>query len=106
MMMRGQIWKAEVPDSEGPKMWLVVSHNARNRSFQSVLAARITTTNKWDRLPTVVPVSEGECVHGWVTCDSLTEVWDEDLVDDKPIGSMSPRFMSELQSGLLATLGY
>ena len=87
-------------------MWLVVSHNARNQNFPSVLAVRITTTSKWAHLPTVIAVPVGECVHGWVTCDSLTEIWHEDLLESEPIGSISPRFMSDLESPLLAALGF
>lgn len=55
---------------------------------------------------TVIAVPDGECVRGWVTCDSLTELWDEDLVDDRPVGAVSLGFMLTLQEGLLAALGY
>ncbi|GAA1369434.1 hypothetical protein [Brevibacterium luteolum] len=45
-------------------------------------------------------------MRGWVTCDSQTELWDEDLVDDRPVGAVSLGFMLTLQEGLLAALGY
>ncbi|MBD8020726.1 hypothetical protein [Brevibacterium gallinarum] len=45
-------------------------------------------------------------MRGWVTCDSLTELWDEDLVDDRPVGAVRPGFMLTLQEGLLAAFGY
>lgn len=105
-MLRGQVWRAKLPGADDAKLWIVVSHNARNRNFDTVLGVRVTTTNRNRHLPTVVEVPEGECVNGWVTCDSMTEIWDEDLVDKEPIGSVSPRFLGELQPALLATLGF
>ena len=45
-------------------------------------------------------------MHGWVTCDSLTELWDEDLMENEPTGSFSPQMMTNLRPGLTAALGF
>ncbi|WP_238148338.1 type II toxin-antitoxin system PemK/MazF family toxin [Rothia halotolerans] len=105
-MLRGQIWKATLDVEVGPKLYVVVSHNARNKNFDTALCVRLTTTERHSHLPQVVPISPGEIVNGWVACDSLTEIWDDDLDDDRPIGNLSPTMMRTLQPGLCAALGF
>lgn len=104
-MLRGQVWEATLDQSVGSKMWVVVSHNPRNRNFDTALAVRVTTTNRHANLPTVIALPAGESIHGWVVCDSLTELWDEDLNQAEPTGALSPRTMNLIAPGLKAALG-
>ncbi|WP_231939717.1 type II toxin-antitoxin system PemK/MazF family toxin [Brevibacterium siliguriense] len=104
-MLRGEVWRATVSEA-GPKLWVVVSHNARNRGFDSVLAVRVTTTNKNAQLPTAFEVPPNECIHGWIMCDTLTEIWEDDLVEQSAVGAVSSAVMKPLESHLLAALGY
>lgn len=103
--LRGQVWLAEL-ENEGSKPWIIVSHNARNKNFGSVLAVRVTTSNHRAHLDTVMELPEGECVHGWVVCDSLTEIWNEDFKSAEPLGAVSRTVLKALQPHLLAALGY
>lgn len=104
-MLRGQVWEAALDQTVDPKMWVVVSHDPRNRHFDTALAVRVTTTNRHADLPTVIALPTGESIHGWVVCDSLTELWDEDLVRTEPAGALSPRAMNLIAPGLMAALG-
>ena len=42
--LRGQVYRADI--GFGPKPWLVVSNNHRNRALSDLLAVRITTTDR------------------------------------------------------------
>lgn len=90
----------------GPKYWVVVSNNGRNRNFDTALAVRVTTTNRHAGLDSVVPLPAGEMLNGWVACDSLTEIWDEDLLHDRAEGALSHRAMRDVEDGLMAALGF
>lgn len=104
-MLRGQVWWADL-EGEGAKPWIVVSHNARNRGFGSVLAVRVTTSSHREHLDSVMRLPDGECVHGWVLCDNLEVLYEEDLTQHEPVGAVSSNVLKALQPHLLAALGY
>lgn len=52
--MRGQVYRVEI-NKHGPKPYVIVSNNSRNRRLDSVLAVRVTTTDR-SQLPTAVPL--------------------------------------------------
>lgn len=105
-MLRGQVWKAALDEAAGPKLYVIVSHNARNKHFDTALGVRVTTTERHSHLPTVVPVLDDETIHGWIPCDSLTEIWDKDLEENEPSGALSQRIMHTLEPALRAALGF
>lgn len=100
-LLRGQVYLA---DLEGePKYWLVVSPNPRNRAFGSALVVRLTTTNKYVELDSVVAIPAQESFQGWVRCDSLTIMYEDEPI--KVVGALSVAGMRELEPGLKAALG-
>lgn len=101
MIVRGQIVLAKVPDIDAPKYFLVVSNNARNAKLPSVLAVRITTSPKPD-IPSVVELRNGEVLRGRVLCDSIQDVWEDEVV--KVVGALSPASMMAVGAGLRAAL--
>ena len=102
-VMRGQVYMADLSNNgSGQKPWLIVSNNHRNKALESVLAVRITTTQKYLELDTVVELPSGEPVMGYVRCDELTEVWLDEL--GKCQGALSPATMSLVNAGLMAAL--
>ena len=60
--MRGQVIRAEVGLDE-PKLFVVVSNNRRNARLGSVLAARLTTSDK-PAIPSIVKLNEMEAMNG------------------------------------------
>jgi mRNA interferase MazF len=98
--LRGQVYWADM--GYGRKPWLVVSNNQRNRALNTVLAARMTTTNKHANLPTIVPTGPEDPLRGYVNCDDLVQLFDEDLT--QPAGSLSPRTMAHVSAALRIAL--
>jgi mRNA interferase MazF len=99
---RGQIIQAHIDGVDEPKLFVVVSHNGRNNSrFPTVLAVRITTTAK-DPRPSIVEVPHGEPVTGRVLCDTIGEVWKDEILAVR--GGLSPRTMQQVDQGLAAAL--
>ncbi|MET1005868.1 MAG: type II toxin-antitoxin system PemK/MazF family toxin [Propionibacteriaceae bacterium] len=86
----------------GPKPWVVLSNNARNRNLETVLAARITTTGKNSSLPTVVPLSSGDPLVGFVLVDDLVQLYRDELA--VALGSLSPATMSSISAALRIAL--
>lgn len=56
--MRSQTYRVDL--GHGPKPWVILSNNSRNRNLDTVLAARITTTSKNAHVPTVVPLNAAD----------------------------------------------
>ena len=102
-MLRGEVWQADLPELSG-KLYVVVSDNKRNRYAESALAARLTTTSRHSHLPTKIPIRRGEQLSGWVGCDNIVELYDEDLV--KQVGVLGPQQMQDLMPGILSAFGY
>ncbi|MGP9759531.1 type II toxin-antitoxin system PemK/MazF family toxin [Corynebacterium sp. AOP12-C2-36] len=99
---------ADISDNNGgfipPKPWLIVSPNRRNRSLGTYLGVRITTTSKFSHLPTVVALPPGEIANGWVMCDEINVLYDEDFTG-KVWGALSANAMRVVEGGLQAALG-
>lgn len=98
--LRGQVYRVDL--GHGPKPWLVVSNNARNRNLDSVVAARVTTTLKNAQVPTVVPVSHDDPVTGVVLCDDLVQLYSDEL--DDLVGTVGPQTMRTVSAGLRIAL--
>ncbi len=75
--LRGQVFRVDL--GHGAKPWLIVSNNARNRNLQTVVAVRITTTNKHANVPTVVPLSSADPLVGYVVVDDLIQLYRDEL---------------------------
>lgn len=98
--LRGQVFRVDL--GYGPKPWLIVSNNSRNRSLESVLAARITTTGKHSAIPTVVHLAESDPLTGFVLCDDLVQLYRDELTT--PLGALGPATMRAVNGGLRIAL--
>lgn len=101
-LIRGRVYMADLESGE-PKPWIVVSNDSRNRALGSALAVRVTTTNKFTELPSVVALPAGECVSGWVRCDNLTTLYADEPT--KALLGLSRPAMARIEDGLKAALG-
>jgi mRNA interferase MazF len=99
--LRGQIYRVDL--GHGPRPWLVVSNNARNRNLDSVLAARITTTGRHAVVPTVVALTSSDPLVGYVLCDDLVQLYHDELM--KPFGAVSQPRIRAVSDGLRIALG-
>lgn len=94
--MRSHVYRVDL--GHGRKPWVVLSNNSRNRNFDTVLAARITTTTKNAHLPTVVPLTAADPLNGYVLVDDIVQLYHDDLAE--PLGSLSPPTMQEISAAL------
>lgn len=101
-LLRGKVYLAALGTAQ-PKYWLVVSNNHRNANLDNVLVVRITSTQKYENLDSVVAIPSGEFLSGFVRCDSLTQVWREEII--REAGAFSPATMTLVSDGLKAALG-
>jgi mRNA-degrading endonuclease toxin of MazEF toxin-antitoxin module len=103
-LIRGRVYLANLQEGdEEPKYWLVVSNNQRNRAMRHSLAVRITSTRKYENLPSVVELPAGEPLSGFVRCDTLTWLYDDEPVKD--VCALSRPALRLVEEGLKATLG-
>lgn len=98
--MRGQVFGVDL--GHGRKPWVVLSNNARNRNLQTVLAARLTTTERHAHLPTVVPLSTQDPLVGHVVVDDLVQLYRDELTE--PLGALSPRTLEQISRALRIAL--
>jgi mRNA interferase MazF len=98
---RGQIYWADIL-SLGRKPWLVVSNNRRNRHLSSVLAVRITTTQRYAGMPTVVALGKDDPLVGFVVCDDLGPLHRNEIGDYA--GALSGRTMLAVNGALKTAL--
>lgn len=94
--LRGVVYRVDL--GHGPKPWVVVSNNVRNRNLDSVLAARVTTTQKGAYLETVVPLAASDPLVGFVLCDDVVPFFREELT--RSLGALSPDTMRRVNVGL------
>ncbi len=99
--LRGQVYRADI--GFGPKPWLVVSNNHRNRALSDLLAVRITTTDRCANLPTWVPLGTGDPLVGYVNTDDLQQLHRDELRD--LLGSLSPTTLRAVNDALRIVLG-
>ncbi|NDU76044.1 type II toxin-antitoxin system PemK/MazF family toxin [Actinomadura sp. DSM 109109] len=92
--VRGRIYHADL--GFGLKPWLVVSNNARNRAIGDCLVARITTTHR--DLPSWAALRPGDPLVGYVNCDDLGPLYQDQIVAD--LGALSAHTMMEVGRAL------
>ncbi|MBF6189484.1 MULTISPECIES: type II toxin-antitoxin system PemK/MazF family toxin [Nocardia] len=97
--VRGQVYRADL--GYGPKPWLIVSNNQRNRVTLDVLAVRITTTRR--ELPTWVELGSNEPLTGFVNTDNIETLAKDELGDY--LGSLSASAILEVNRALTIALG-
>jgi mRNA interferase MazF len=100
-MLRGRVYGALLSGLEdlGEKYYLVASNNRRNSALDSVLAVRLTTSMK-PQIPSIVETDPGDPFVGRVLCDSVVELWDDEVRRD--LGALSPQTMRRVADGLRA----
>jgi mRNA interferase MazF len=103
-VLRGRVYRAELPHVSEPKWYLVVSNNERNRQLPQVLAVRLTTSPK-PELPSIVELQSPQDgpFAGRATCDDLEVVWGDEIREDR--GAITPAAMQRVEAGLRAALG-
>jgi mRNA interferase MazF len=102
-MLCGRIYRAHLAHIGDDKFFLVVSNNRRNRAFKQVLAARLTTTSPRDGRPAMVPLGPGEIMTGWVSCDDIETLYDDEVRAD--VGAIMAETMRRVEAGLQAAFG-
>jgi len=102
-MVRGRIYRAHLSHIGQDKYFLVVSNNRRNRAFEQVLAVRLTTTPPRDERPAMVPLGPGEIMTGWVSCDDIEVLYDDEVRAD--LGAITAPAMRRVEAGQRAALG-
>jgi mRNA-degrading endonuclease toxin of MazEF toxin-antitoxin module len=102
-MLRGRIYRARLTHIAEDKFFLVVSSNQRNRAFEQVLAARLTTTAPRAERAAMVPLGPDEIMAGWVSCDDIETIYDDEVRAD--LGAVLPATMRRIEAGLHAAFG-
>jgi mRNA interferase MazF len=102
-MLRGRIYRAQLSHIGEDKFFLVVSNNRRNRAFPQVLAARLTTTPPREPRDAMVLLGGREVMAGWVSCDDIETVYDDEVRAD--VGALTSGAMRRVEAGLRAALG-
>lgn len=92
---------ADIGLKDGPKPFVIVSNNGRNKNLGDYLGARITTTAK-PELISIVPLTANDPLVGWVLCDDITLLYPEDLKTH--LGGLSLASMMAVGRGLAAAL--
>jgi mRNA interferase MazF len=101
--MRGHVYRVAI-GAIGLKPYVVVSNNRRNRVLDSVLAVRVTTTDK-SNIPTAVPLGSEDPVVGYVLADDIVEIFDDELASGHYLGCLSPHTILSLNTALMQALG-
>lgn len=101
--MRGRIYRARLAHIGQDKFFVVVSNNRRNRAFEQVLAARLTTTPPRAGRPAMVVLGPGEVMAGWVSCDDIETLYDDEVRAD--LGAVTAAAMRDIEAGLHAAFG-
>src|SRR5215211_449742 len=98
--MRGQVFRVNL--GHGPKPWVVVSNNQRNRNLETVIAARIATTRKRAELPTIIELSSDDPLVGYVLCDDLVQLYRDEL--NRLDGALTVKTMLRVSKGIRIAL--
>jgi mRNA interferase MazF len=102
-LLRGRIYRAHLAHIGEDKFFLVVSNDRRNRAFEQVLAARLTTTPPKAERPAMVPLGRDEVMTGWVSCDDIETIYADEIRAD--LGAITAQAIRRVESGLRAALG-
>jgi len=95
---RGQVYRCDL--GYGPKPWLVVSNNSRNRLLSDVIAIRLTTTDR--DLPTWVKLAPGDLLTGYANADCIEQLGKDEL--GEYLGALSPTTMRAINQALAIAL--
>lgn len=87
----------------GPKPYLVVSNQTRNRALDTVVGVRVTTSPNRPDIPSVVPIESRGSVVGSILCDELTLLTKEQLRSRMSNG-LPPKEMQRVCVGLRSAL--
>lgn len=101
--LRGQVYRVDI-GSYGPKPYVVVSNNQRNRALDSLLGARITSTDKAN-IPTAVSLTPRDPMVGYVLADVIVELYKDELAEGDYMGSLAPATVLRLNEALCQALG-
>lgn len=97
---RGQVYRCDL--GYGPKPWLIVSNNRRNRVLSDIVAVRITTTQR--ELPTWVSLApSADPLVGNVNTDCLETLGKDELGDY--LGALSSATIRRVNGALALALG-
>jgi mRNA interferase MazF len=102
--MRGQVFRVKLSEGADLKPFAVVSNNSRNRQLDSVLAVRITTTEK-SHILTAVSLGAQDPLVGFALADDIVEIFDDELAAGTYMGSLSPSTLMALNTALMLALG-
>jgi mRNA interferase MazF len=102
-MVRGRVYRAHLSHVGEDRFFLVVSNNRRNQAFQNVLAVRLTTTPPRDPRPAMVALGRAEIMTGWVSCDDIETLYDDEVRAD--LGAVTAAVMQRVEAGMRAALG-
>lgn len=100
--LRGQVYRIDI--GNGPKPWLIVSNNRRNRLLCTALGARITTTTK-SGLPTAVGLTAADPLVGYVLADDLEQLEADEIAGATCLGTVSPGTIRQVHVALALALG-
>jgi mRNA interferase MazF len=95
---RGHVYRCDL--GYGPKPWLVVSNNSRNRLLSDVIAIRLTTTAR--ELPTWVKLSPADPLSGYANADCIEQLGKDEL--GEYLGALSPASMRSVNEALKIAL--
>lgn len=95
---RGQVYRCDL--GYGPKPWLVVSNNSRNRLLSDVIAVRLTTTVR--DLPTWVKLSPADPLAGYANADCIEQLGKDEL--GEYLGALTPASMRSVNQVLMIAL--
>jgi len=95
---RGQVYRCDL--GYGPKPWLVVSNNSRNRLLGDVVAIRLTTAIR--DLPTWVRLSPADPLAGYANADCIEQLGKDEL--GEYLGALSPESMRSINQALAIAL--
>jgi mRNA interferase MazF len=98
--VRGQVYRADL--GAGPRPWLIVSNNHRNRQLNSVIGLRITTSDRHAELPTWVKLSGDDPLVGYVLADDLENIRRAELAG--LLGTLSPKTVLAVNAALKLAL--
>jgi mRNA interferase MazF len=95
---RGQVYRCDL--GYGPKPWVVVSNNSRNRLLDDVIAIRLSTTVR--DLPTWVKLSPGDPLAGYANADCIEQLRKDEL--GEYLGALTPASMRGVNQALTIAL--
>jgi mRNA interferase MazF len=101
-LVRGRVYRARPSGFTDDKVFVVVSNNNRNRSLESVLVVRFTTSAK-PAIASIVEIPSTEVLPGGrVVCDDIYDLYEDEVKAD--VGALSATTMAAINDGLKAAL--